>query len=42
VGRTQEALKYARMALQQAPDDVNKRSLTKMVQDLEAAAKTTK
>ena len=36
VGRTQEALKAARAALQQAPDDVNRRNLEKMIQDLQA------
>ena len=42
VGRTNDALKAAKAALLQAPDDVNKRNLTKMVQDLEAASKTAK
>jgi len=42
VGRTHDALKAAKAALLQAPDDVNKRNLTKMVQDLEVAAKTAK
>jgi tetratricopeptide (TPR) repeat protein len=42
VGRTQDALKAAKAALAQAPDDVNKRSLTTMLQDLEAAAKAGK
>ncbi len=42
VGRTKDALKAAKAALLQAPDDVNKRNLTKMVADLEAAAKTAK
>ena len=36
VGRTGDALKHARIALQQAPDDVNRRSLEKMIQDLQA------
>jgi len=38
-GRTQDALKHARIALQQAPDDGNRRALAKMIEDLEAAAK---
>jgi tetratricopeptide (TPR) repeat protein len=42
VGRTQDALKYAKMALAQAPDDVNRRGLTKMVADLEAQVKSGK
>ena len=42
VGRTQDALRAAKAALLQAPDDVNKRNLTKMVADLETAAKTVK
>ncbi len=37
VGRTADALKYARLAVQQAPDEANKKNLQKMVQDLEAA-----
>jgi len=36
VGRTKEALKYAKLAVQQAPDDANKKNLQKMVEDLEA------
>ena len=36
VGRTEDALKHARIALQQAPDDVNRRNLEKMIQDLQA------
>jgi hypothetical protein len=36
VGRTEDALKHARLALQQAPDDVNRRNLEKMIQDLQA------
>ena len=42
VGRTEEALKYAKLAVAQAPDEVNKKNLKKMVEDLEAAAKTKK
>jgi len=37
VGRTADALKYAKLAVQQAPDDANKKNLQKMVEDLEAA-----
>lgn len=37
VGRTQDALKHARLALAQAPDDVNRQNLAKMVEDLNAA-----
>jgi hypothetical protein len=36
VGRTKEALKYAKLAVAQAPDDANKKNLQKMVEDLEA------
>ena len=36
VGRTKDALKYAKMAVQQAPDELNKKNLQKMVEDLEA------
>lgn len=39
VGRTQEALKYAKLAVQQAPDELNRTNLQKMVADLEATAK---
>ncbi len=39
VGRTQDALKYAKLAAQQAPDDVNRKNLQKMVEDLEGAKK---
>jgi len=39
VGRTADALKYAKLAVQQAPDDANKKNLQKMVEDLESAAK---
>jgi tetratricopeptide (TPR) repeat protein len=35
VGRTQEALKYAKLAVQQAPDDVNKKAMQKLVDDLQ-------
>ena len=34
VGKYEEALKYAEAALAQAPDDLNKRSLTGMVEKL--------
>jgi tetratricopeptide (TPR) repeat protein len=34
-GRTEDALKAARLALAQAPDEVNRKSLEKMIQDLE-------
>jgi tetratricopeptide (TPR) repeat protein len=37
VGRTQDAIKYAKLAAAQAPDEVNKKSLQKMVEDLAAA-----
>ena len=36
VGRTKDALKYAKLAVQQAPDELNKKNLQKMVEDLEA------
>ena len=36
VGRTKDALKHAKLAVQQAPDDLNKKNLQKMVEDLEA------
>ncbi len=36
VGRTKDALKYAKLAVQQAPDEANKKNLQKMVEDLEA------
>jgi len=36
VGRTQEAIKYAKLAVQQAPDEGNKKNLQKMIEDLEA------
>jgi hypothetical protein len=36
VGRTKDALKYARLALQQAPDEGNKKNLKKMIEDLES------
>ena len=36
VGRTKEALKYAKLAVQQAPDELNKKNLQKMVEDLES------
>jgi len=36
LGRTAEALKAARAALAQAPDDVNRKNLAKMVAELEA------
>jgi tetratricopeptide (TPR) repeat protein len=35
VGRTQEALKAAKAALLQAPDDVNRKNLEKMIADLQ-------
>ncbi|MGE5235798.1 MAG: DUF2911 domain-containing protein [Acidobacteriota bacterium] len=37
VGRTKEALKYARLALAQAPDETNRANLQKMVAELAAA-----
>ncbi len=37
VGRTEDALKYAKLALAQAPDEVNRKSLEKIIQDLETA-----
>ncbi len=37
VGRTQDALKAAKAALLQAPDDANRTSLKKMIGDLEAS-----
>jgi tetratricopeptide (TPR) repeat protein len=36
VGRTQEAIKYAKLAVQQAPDEGNKKNLQKMIEDLES------
>jgi tetratricopeptide (TPR) repeat protein len=36
VGRTKDALKYAKLAVPQAPDELNKKNLQKMVEDLEA------
>ena len=36
VGRTKDALKYAKLAVQQAPDEGNKKNLQKMIEDLEA------
>lgn len=38
VGRTKEAIKYAKLAVQQAPDEGNRKNLQKMVEELEAAA----
>ena len=38
VGRTADALKFARLAVQQAPDEANRKNLEKMVADLEAGA----
>jgi hypothetical protein len=38
VGRTNEALKYAKLAVRQAPDEANRKNLEKMVESLEAAA----
>ncbi|MDD5565065.1 MAG: DUF2911 domain-containing protein [Thermoanaerobaculaceae bacterium] len=40
VGRTAEALKYAKLAVGQAPDEANRKNLEKMVQEMETAAKT--
>ena len=40
VGRTKEALKYAKLAVAQAPDEANRKNLQKMVADLEAAEGT--
>ena len=37
VGRTKDALKFAKLALAQAPDEENRKSLQKMVDDLMAA-----
>ncbi len=36
VGRTKEAIKYAKLAVQQAPDEGNKKNLQKMIEDLES------
>ena len=36
VGRTKEALKHAKLALAQAPDDLNRKGLQTMVENLEA------
>jgi len=36
VGRTKDALKYAKLAVQQAPDELNKKNLQKMIEDLES------
>ena len=36
VGRTQEAIKYAKLAVRQAPDEGNKKNLQKMIEDLES------
>jgi len=41
VGRLQDALKAAKAAVQQAPDEVNRKNLEKMVQDLEAGKPVT-
>ena len=40
VGRTQEALKAAKAALLQAPNDANRKSLEGMIRELEAAKPT--
>lgn len=40
VGRTQDALKYAKLAVAQAPDEENRKNLEKIVADLEAAKPT--
>jgi hypothetical protein len=37
VGRTPDAVKYAKLALAQAPDEVNRKNLEKLIQDLETA-----
>lgn len=37
VGRTKDALTHARLALAQAPDDVNRQSRAEMVEELSAA-----
>ena len=37
VGRTADAIKFAKLAVQQAPDEGNRKNLQKMVDDLEAA-----
>jgi hypothetical protein len=37
VGRTADAIKFAKLAVQQAPDETNRKNLQKMVDDLEAA-----
>lgn len=36
VGKKKEALKFARLALPQAPDDLNKKSIQRMIEQLEA------
>ena len=36
VGKKKEALKFARLALPQAPDDLNKKSVQRMIEQLEA------
>ncbi len=37
VGRTADALTYAKLAVEQAPDEANRKNLQKMIEDLEAA-----
>jgi hypothetical protein len=37
VGRTADAIKYAKLAVKQAPDDVNRKNLEKLIQDMESA-----
>ncbi|MGD1147966.1 MAG: DUF2911 domain-containing protein [Thermoanaerobaculaceae bacterium] len=36
LGRTQDALKYAKLAVQQAPDEANRKAMQKLVEDLQA------
>ena len=37
VGRTADAIKYAKLAVKQAPDDVNRKNLEKLIQDMDTA-----
>ena len=36
VGRAQDALKYAKLAVEQAPDEANRKAMQKLVEDLQA------
>ena len=39
VGRTQDAIKFAKLAVQQAPDEPNRKAIQKLIEDLQAGKK---